>query len=223
MSADNGVYILRTPVDANIKENGYEYRVIETSGIDNIYFFFPNGNPTTIVDMFGRCQVLEDAGEAQEFAKKLADECMAGFGILEYGISTIEFDIPFSYYAEEAARGTGKVINKEIGDSMFEFVGVQMRNGAIKTSDHAKCFKCEKEMSTAMSGGDEETWVWPVGVVLTGGDNFGSSIYDAAMDGIMVQVVICDNCLKKHNTLFREVVDMRRTWGNNFSKVDKNV
>jgi hypothetical protein len=62
----------------------------------------------------------------------------------------------------------------------------------------AKCFKCE----TAIEGcfeSKEEKFVWEVphnAVAFEGGSNFGSSIYDSFTDGISVQVVICDECLK---------------------------
>lgn len=58
-----------------------------------------------------------------------------------------------------------------------------------------KCFKCEEDMGCAVTDGDP--WEMPCdGVQFEGGFNFGSSLYDAMMDGIYVEVVICDDCLK---------------------------
>ncbi len=58
-----------------------------------------------------------------------------------------------------------------------------------------KCFKCEKELKCAVMGGD--VWNAPIGAVcLEGGYNFGSAIYDALMDGMTVEIMVCDDCLK---------------------------
>lgn len=56
------------------------------------------------------------------------------------------------------------------------------------------CFKCEKEIETAFIGVDP--WDAPSGVSFEGGWNFGSAIYDAMVDGVYVEIVICDDCLK---------------------------
>lgn len=58
-----------------------------------------------------------------------------------------------------------------------------------------KCFKCEKELVSAVVDGDP--WEFPSGGVLfAGGWNFGSELYDAMIDGIYVDIAICDDCLK---------------------------
>ena len=60
-----------------------------------------------------------------------------------------------------------------------------------------KCFKCEKEIKPACEPRSEnDLWVMPCGVHFQGGSNFGSAIYDSMVDGIAVQVIICDNCIK---------------------------
>ena len=71
-----------------------------------------------------------------------------------------------------------------------------------------KCFKCEKEITSAicLESKLETPWDCPAdAVVLTGGDTFGSGLYDAMMDGIYVRVIICDECLQKHSSLLQEV------------------
>jgi len=60
-----------------------------------------------------------------------------------------------------------------------------------------KCFKCEKEMESACGPAWNGRWEMPNGgVQFEGGWNFGSSLYDAMMDGIYVEIVICDECLR---------------------------
>ncbi len=58
-----------------------------------------------------------------------------------------------------------------------------------------KCFKCEKDIESAIRDGD--AWDYPGGAVcFEGGFNFGSAIYDAMIDGIAVEILVCDGCLK---------------------------
>jgi len=39
-----------------------------------------------------------------------------------------------------------------------------------------------------------------------GGGNFGSGVLDALVDGIMVEIIICDTCLIMKNDLTRRVI-----------------
>lgn len=69
------------------------------------------------------------------------------------------------------------------------------------------CFKCDKLILCAVSC-DEEKYVWemPSGSVLfKGGDNFGSTLYDSMVDGVSVEIIICDDCLTKHKNKLREI------------------
>lgn len=73
----------------------------------------------------------------------------------------------------------------------------------------ARCFKCEAEIKCAslildkcfkgreeLPANEKDIWSMPNGAVhFQGGSNFGSSIYDSMMDGIAVEVIICDPCL----------------------------
>jgi hypothetical protein len=60
-----------------------------------------------------------------------------------------------------------------------------------------KCFKCEKEIRPACEPRSEnDIWKSPCAVLLQGGSNFGSTLYDSFVDGIAVQVIICDDCIK---------------------------
>lgn len=70
------------------------------------------------------------------------------------------------------------------------------------------CFKCERPIQCGIRTEDpNDYWEFPQGLVMTGGNNFGSTLYDAMMDGKFVTVLICDDCLTKHKHLLREVVD----------------
>lgn len=57
------------------------------------------------------------------------------------------------------------------------------------------CFKCENKINSAIS--NITSWDAPQGVHFTGGWNFGSSLYDAMLDGVHAEIVICDGCLSK--------------------------
>ena len=77
-----------------------------------------------------------------------------------------------------------------------------------------KCFKCEKPILSAVrSESAEDFWDCPQGVVLSGGGNFGSRLYDGWMDGIYIEIVICDDCLKANKKLIREVHRPEATFG----------
>ena len=50
-----------------------------------------------------------------------------------------------------------------------------------------------------MTAGYKGATVWSdthSGVCFEGGNAFGSDLYDAASDGIYVQIIVCDDCLK---------------------------
>lgn len=63
-----------------------------------------------------------------------------------------------------------------------------------------KCFKCERELTAAVvneDNDDEAIWNCPNGgVVFSGGNNYGSSLYDSMMDGRSVSIIVCDRCLE---------------------------
>lgn len=82
MSADNGIYILQT-------RDGY--RVVHAHAIENIY----DGkliDLQTLVNYFGRCNVLRTEQEAWGEAKILYDEIMDDdfCPIIEYGVQFIK-------------------------------------------------------------------------------------------------------------------------------------
>jgi hypothetical protein len=108
MSADNGIYIGRFPKAENSSE--FEFRVIHAQAIDNIYFFnneeerqqHRGENPRGIVEYFGEAEVLDEKDARQkafDLEQGIEDD---DFGILEYGISSLAFSKPFSFYKEHA-------------------------------------------------------------------------------------------------------------------------
>jgi len=74
----------------------------------------------------------------------------------------------------------------------------------IYDSRRCFCFCCEEEIDSAAR--DSSAWEMPsCGVILEGGGNYGSTVYDSMMDGIFIRLVICDNCLKEKRGFLREV------------------
>lgn len=109
MSADNGIYILKTP-----SQDGFEFRVTHAQAIENIYWdktapdnYDPNGNPEEVINYFGKCKVFTNSIDALKFAQDKADKILSDdfCPILEYGISQIVLLNPFSYYVEKANKG----------------------------------------------------------------------------------------------------------------------
>jgi hypothetical protein len=50
----------------------------------------------------------------------------------------------------------------------------------------------------------DNIWDCPAdGLNFTGGGSFGSTLYDRLVDGVYVEILICDKCLKQHESLLR--------------------
>lgn len=95
MSADNGVYILESPIKNG---QGTEFRVIHAQAIENINYDVPEGefNDEQLINYFGDCKILT-AKAASTTALELEKGIMSDdfCPILEYGISTITMNRPF--------------------------------------------------------------------------------------------------------------------------------
>ncbi len=108
MSADNGVYILKTrgaglqaPFANNDPQKAvapfYEYRVLHAQCIENIYYRVESQSdhdlfdqrtfvPEVAYDYFKECQPLYDEDQARNYAHQLADQT----SILEYGVEILD-------------------------------------------------------------------------------------------------------------------------------------
>ncbi len=89
MSADNGIYILKTAAQEG---GGYEYRVTHAQAIENIYYDVSSGEqwehfiPEIAFQYFGECQVFTDDREALLYAHRQAEE----YPVLEYGVCVLD-------------------------------------------------------------------------------------------------------------------------------------
>ena len=103
MSADNGIYILKT------KD---QYRVAHLSAIENITWSFIDGDwdcrfvPTRVVDMWGNCKYTRDANKALRIAYKMVKSLPA----CEYGVNIITYNKPWKYILEDAKKYAKKEI-----------------------------------------------------------------------------------------------------------------
>lgn len=103
MSADNGIYVLKTKVDKFwvreapelFEDRGpgrFEYRVAHAMAVENICYNMKTGDyqkdfiPEIVFDYFGDCRVFIDEGEALKYAHELEKE----YDILEYGVSILD-------------------------------------------------------------------------------------------------------------------------------------
>ncbi len=91
MSADNGIYILESPAKNN--HNLPEYRIVETTNIDDIWYEPNYGlfNGETLIAYFGKCKVFDNVLEANEEAVRIEKECM----FTQYGINYITMNRGF--------------------------------------------------------------------------------------------------------------------------------
>lgn len=102
MSADNGVYILRTPA-VPVKEgssyrnrhNEHEYRVAHCAAIDNLDY-----SDLYLALYFGDCEVYDNWNEASRVARHIA----LNVGFLEYGVVYLEKDCHFPNMTSQAAH-----------------------------------------------------------------------------------------------------------------------
>ena len=88
MSADNGVYILRT---TTTQKGVFEYRVTYAQAIENIYFNKLGSKKwaSVVKDYFGNSMVYSTREGAWEKAGKVYDAIVNGGDICEYGIEEI--------------------------------------------------------------------------------------------------------------------------------------
>ena len=94
MSADNGIYILRT-----ITRSGYEYRVTGAQAIVNLDWYAKNDPeklPNYLKDTWGNSDVYKDSKEAFVKAWEMLEKILASdYPILEYGVDMIYLNTVF--------------------------------------------------------------------------------------------------------------------------------
>lgn len=90
MSADNGVYILKTP---NFKTGHTEFRVAHCQAIENINY--PGEEVKYIKMYFGKSKICKSQIEALTEAQRIYDQLNEDGFCIEYGIQTIELEKEF--------------------------------------------------------------------------------------------------------------------------------
>lgn len=110
MSADNGIYVLKT------KD---QYRVAHLQAIDNVWWSLIDGNwqnkpcrnsklvPTRVVEMWGYCKYTRDEGTALKLAHKWANS----LPICEYGVNVITYNKTWKHILEDAKEYAEKEID----------------------------------------------------------------------------------------------------------------
>lgn len=78
MSADNGIYILKT---------NKEYRVLHTKAIENIFDSLEEYIPEKVAEYFGECKSTKSAERAFNMAQKILKEVQ----LCEHGIKLLPF------------------------------------------------------------------------------------------------------------------------------------
>lgn len=91
MSADNGIYILKTP---NFKTGYTEFRVAHCQAIENINY--PDSEDKYLRMYFESSKIFTDQNNAFIEAQEIYNEIMkSDFPIIEYGIQFITLDKEF--------------------------------------------------------------------------------------------------------------------------------
>ena len=117
MSADNGIYILKT------KD---QYRVAHLQAIDNVSWSIIDGDwqnkketrgkcvPTRVIEMWGKCKYTRDENVAYRIAHKWA----SSLPICEYGVNVITYNKTWKHIVEDAKEYAKKEIDyiRETGD-----------------------------------------------------------------------------------------------------------
>lgn len=117
MSADNGIYILKT------KD---QYRVAHLQAIDNVSWSIIDGDwqnkketrgkcvPTRVIEMCGKCKYTRDENVAYRIAHKWA----SSLPICEYGVNVITYNKTWKHIVEDAKEYAKKEIDyiRETGD-----------------------------------------------------------------------------------------------------------
>ena len=135
MSADNGIYVLKT------KD---QYRVANLCAIDNVTWSVIDGDwysneetrgklvPTRVVEMWGNCKFTRDESKALSMAHKWA----SSLPICEYGVNVITYNKTWKQILKDA---------QEYATKEIEF---------IKKSGQEGMWKCRLQQLQKMADGD---------------------------------------------------------------------
>jgi len=126
MSADNGIYIGRFK-----KTNGkYEYRVICAQAIENCDYstkYSEHKFPKKLIDgyrvnYYGKSPKFSCSRDAWMYAWKEYDKLMKGeYGICEYGVSQINYDVPFPKISSKEANEFADKYWEKVQDEKQKF------------------------------------------------------------------------------------------------------
>lgn len=120
MSADNGIYILKTLAMEAEPEEPFEYRVAHASAIENIYWDHEAGRerndgkftPQLAFEYFGNAPTFRNLGKAMERAHEISE----GIFPLEYGICVLDHgEQLFEHFSREEIEAF-----EERGDLLLE-------------------------------------------------------------------------------------------------------
>jgi len=69
-----------------------------------------------------------------------------------------------------------------------------------------KCFICNKSLKREISSSDPNT-IWPVydGISFRATGNYGSTVFDPITDDGFLEILICDECIKKKSKQIKRV------------------
>ena len=108
MSADNGIYILKTP--HRFKKDVFEWRVAECMNSEDFTLDALGGEPlwnlSYVWNYFSKCEVYTSGEAALQQALALYEKCT----ICEYGIRPITMDQPFPTLEEAVVSGRSLIL-----------------------------------------------------------------------------------------------------------------
>lgn len=134
MSADNGIYILKT------KD---QYRIAHLKAIDNVSWSIIDGDwqnnkftkgkcvPTRVVEMWGNCKFTRDEGKALRLAHKWA----GSLPICEYGVNIITYNKTWKHILEDAQKYAKKELEYIKNNKSKNWYGLCGLKGLQKIAD----------------------------------------------------------------------------------------
>jgi hypothetical protein len=95
MSADNGIYILKTPVRPG-EGGGFEFRIAHVCAIENLLDIDPAAREAYICAVFGQSWVFHSRRNAELAAEAIYEDLIDSGRFTEYGgVATVEVSEPF--------------------------------------------------------------------------------------------------------------------------------